>query len=148
MSTLYILQGIAGAGKSTLAKKMIAEGKADEYWEADMFMVDENGNYNFNLKKLGHCHNMCGMKVNLAMSRGLNVIQANTNLRRQDIDNYIDDAKDYGYNVVIIKLFTDYGSIHNVPQDTLVTMKRRMAEFDYSNLPDFVTVEEYSVDKE
>lgn len=141
--TLYILQGCPGSGKSTLAKKMVAEGKADEYWEADIWMRDITGEYEFNPKRLGFCHNMCGMRVNLAMSKGLNVIQSNTNLRRRDIDNYIDDAAEYGYQVVIIRLHSNYGSIHNVPPNKIKQMKRMMDEFDWKDLPDFVTVEDY-----
>ena len=144
MPTLYILQGIAGSGKSTLAKKMIAEGKAAEHWEADMWMRDITGEYEFNPKRLGFCHNLCGMKINLAMSKGLNVIQSNTNLRRCDLDNYIDDAKGYGYNVVIIKLSTNYGSIHGVPAEKIASMKDLLDRFDYQDLPEFVTVEEYN----
>lgn len=143
MPTLYILQGIAGAGKSTLAKKMIAEGKASCYYEADMFMTNHQGEYHFDPKKLGSCHASCVHMIEVEMQNCENVIQSNTNLRRKDLDLYLDLAEKYGYNVVIIKLNTSYGSIHNVPEDKIASMKDLLSRFDYKNLPDFVTVEEY-----
>jgi hypothetical protein len=56
----------------------------------------------------------------------------------------MEDAAEIGYNVVIIKLSTNYGSIHNVPPDKIASMKDLLDKFDYSNLPDFVTVEEHN----
>lgn len=143
MPTLYILQGIAGAGKTTLAKKMIAEGKALEHIEADAWMVDKNGKYSFDPKKLGYCHMMCRSEIEDCLKMGQNVIQSNTNLRRVDLQTYFDLAEQYGYKVVLIRLKTDYGSIHGVPADKIAQMKAMLDKFDYKNLPDFVTVEEY-----
>ena len=148
MPTLYILQGIAGAGKSTLAKKMIAEGKASEYWEADMWMVDRKCNYKFDPIKLGHCHKQCKEVIEDAMIRKQNIIQSNTNLRRKDIESYLYLAEQYGYEVTLIRLNSNFGSIHNVPDEKIASMKDLLDRFDYQSLPEFVTVEEYSLTKE
>ena len=145
MKTLYILQGAAGSGKSTLAKKMIAEGKALEHFEADMWMVDPVTKiYKFDPKRLGYCHQMCRDQVKYTMMATWNVIQSNTNLHRKDVNPYLDLAEQYGYEVVLIRLNSDFGSIHNVPPDKIAQMKDLLAKFDYQGLPDFVGVEEYN----
>jgi hypothetical protein len=143
MPTLYILQGIAGSGKSTLAKKMIAEGKALEHIEADTWMVDKIGNYSFDPKKLGYCHMMCRAEIEDCLKMGQNVIQSNTNLRRVDLQTYFDLAEQYGYEVTLIRLNSNFGSIHNVPPEKVASMKGLLDRFDYQSLPEFVTVEEY-----
>jgi len=141
--TLFILQGCAGSGKTTLAKKMVAEGKAEGYAEADTWMTNEKGDYCFDPQKLGYCHKMCHDLVELAMLGERNFIQANTNLRRRDVNTYINLAEKYNYKVVIIKLNSFFGSIHSVAPDKIAAMKSQMDSFDWNNLPDFVTVEEY-----
>ena len=146
MPTLYILQGIAGAGKSTLAQKMIAAGKANGYCEADSWMVDENEDYQFDPKKLGYAHAQCRHKTELALKQGRNFIQSNTNLRRKDVEPYLDLAEQYGYEVTLIRLNSNFGSIHGVPAEKIAMMKDQLDRFDYQGLPEFVTVENYPND--
>lgn len=144
MPTLYITIGPAGSGKSTLAEKMVAEGKAIAYIEADHYMLDLNGRYRFDPKNLGFAHQRCKTRCEEIMAHGTDsLIQSNTNLRRKDVDTYLELAKQYGYDVVLIKMKTQFKSIHNVPDDKVASMKDLAERFDYSNLPDFVRVEEY-----
>ena len=147
MKILTILQGLPGSGKSTLAQKMVDEGKATGYVEADFWMVDEENNYKFDPKKLGYCHNKCRQYVEDNMKVGWNVIQANTNLRRVDLQTYFDLSEQYGYEVTLIRLNSNFGSIHNVPAEKIGSMKDLLDRFDYQSLPEFVTVEEYSLTK-
>ena len=137
---LIILIGMSGSGKSTLAKAMIAKGLADCYYEADMFMIDHAGHYKFEPTRLPYCHNMCASRVNTAMSKGLTVIQSNTNLFRRDLESYFDDAKHYNYNVEIIKMPKYYKSTHNVPARKLDAMKVNFNKIDLSNLPEHVKI--------
>lgn len=115
-------------------------------YEADMWMKDSQGNYKFDPKNLGYAHSQCRRMVEGAMVIKQNVIQSNTNLRRVDLQTYFDLAEQYGYNVVIIKLSTNYGSIHGVPAEKVAMMKDLLDRFDYQGLPEFVTVENYPND--
>jgi len=45
MSYLVIIRGLPGSGKSTFAKKFVEKGF--KHYEADMWMVDKDGNYSF-----------------------------------------------------------------------------------------------------
>lgn len=145
-ASITILVGPAGSGKSTLARKMIEEGKASEYWEADMWMVDDiTGLYNFEPKKLAYCHNNCQRYTEFSLQQRKSVIVSNTTLRRKDLNLYLDIAAKYNASVKIIKMLTRYKSIHNIPDEKLACMESMFKSFDWKDLPDFVTIEEYSL---
>lgn len=136
---LIILQGLPGSGKSTLARKLIEEGKASEHCEADHYMT-ERGKYVFKPSKLGFAHNACRTHVEHAMQQGLNVIQSNTNVKRGELNAYFDLAEHYGYKVKVIKMKNQFVSIHDVPQSSMDRMKDSLGRFDWSELPEYVTV--------
>lgn len=141
--TLYIFQGVAGAGKSTYAKKMIEEGKADVHFEADMWLY-ENGIYKFSFDRAAMSHNKCREAVRLAILEKKNVIQSNTNLNMKDIKPYFDLAWQHQYNVEVLVFRTSYGSIHNVPDFVIENMKKKLENFDWTSKPSFVNVSEVS----
>jgi len=126
---LIIIAGIPGAGKSTLAAKMVAEGQADCFFEADQWMIDNSGNYLFQPDKLKYCHEKCFRSVCDALRNGLTVIQSNTNLQQWECRKYIEFAKSLVAEVEIIHLHSEYGSIHGVPAQKLKEMKERRVEF-------------------
>lgn len=134
MPKLYIITGIAGAGKSTLARKMIEEGKASEFCEADHEMVDKKGNYLFDPKRLGYCHTTCQQRVENCMRLESDVIVSNTTLTKKEARPYIEMANLYVYEVEIIHLTTEFKSIHEVPLATLQYMKARR---EFFTLEDF-----------
>jgi tRNA uridine 5-carbamoylmethylation protein Kti12 len=45
MKTLILLRGLPGSGKTTLAKSLVTKDYCHK--EADMYFVDEFGNYKF-----------------------------------------------------------------------------------------------------
>ena len=59
MKKLLLIIGIPGSGKSTLAKRIKAENPefaTANIWEADMFFIDENGNYNWDPNYIKSAH--------------------------------------------------------------------------------------------
>ena len=129
MPKLYLITGPAGAGKTTLAQKMIAEGKAVCHYEADQWMVDHKGNYSFNPKCLYFCHKSCQNATDIRMSLGNNVIVSNTTLTKKEARPYIDLAKKYGYDVEIIHLETQFQSVHGVPEWKVKEMQEKREKF-------------------
>ena len=121
MSNLYIIRGLPGSGKSTLAKKMIAGGLADEHYEADMAFMDKEGNYNFNPNKLGFAHRWCLNEVHAALLDGKNVVVSNTFVTKKEMRPYTI----LGFPYHILECTENYGSIHNVPQETIERMKAK-----------------------
>lgn len=98
---IIILRGASGSGKSTVAD-LFAEPKVIA--SADDYFTDSNGNYNFDVSKLGKAHQYCR---DVFMS-GLNcsdiktVIVSNTNTKPADYQFYVDEAKKRGIDVIYL----------------------------------------------
>ena len=129
MKNLYLLRGIPGAGKSTLAKQL-----GDSHFETDtFFMVD--GEYKFDPTKLKKAHEWCQSQIELAMinnhvTAGLDnsdIVVSNTFTQAWEMDAYNELAKQYGYRVFSIIVENRHGGVnqHNVPEDKLQMMKER-----------------------
>ena len=67
MKNLYIIRGLPGSGKSTIAKSL---GKSWQIFEADQFFM-KNGKYEFDGSKLKDAHDWCKRKVHNAIHPGL-----------------------------------------------------------------------------
>lgn len=86
----FIMRGYAGSGKSTKALEIKSQNESTEIVSADLFWIDDNGNYNFDVKKLSDAHNFCFEQFKKNVLNGNNVIVDNTNLKYNDIKKYID----------------------------------------------------------
>lgn len=130
MAKLYIIRGLPGSGKSTFARKMIDRGMADSYYEADMYFLDKDGNYNFDPSKLGNAHAWCKAKVLADLKAGKNVIVSNTFTRRNEMEPYITYCMDNKIPFQVIRMQTQFKSIHNVPPEAMERMKARFQNFN------------------
>ena len=101
MNTLYIVRGLPGSGKSQFARKLVS--KSEFVFEANKYMLDENGNYKYQASKLTFCHNKCFDNVKYAMIYGVDkIVVANTFIRKNDYNRYINLANKFQYDVRII----------------------------------------------
>ena len=74
MKELILLRGLPGSGKSTLATAI-----GGVHFEADMYFVDDNGNYNFEPARIKDAHAWCQNKVKLSMESGVDkIVVSNT----------------------------------------------------------------------
>ena len=121
MKTLYIVRGLPGSGKSSLAKKV-----TESVYSADDFFTNKKGEYNFNAKLLGKAHEWCWGKVRDAMFIGANAVAvANTFTQAWEAEKYYQIAEEYGYSVFVIECQNDFGNVHDVPQESIDAMKER-----------------------
>lgn len=121
--TLFIIRGVPGAGKSTLANKI-----TKNVVEADQFMYVD-GEYKWSANKLNYAHLCCRNKVKEYMAEGKNRIAvANTFIKRKDMKPYIAMAEEYGYKTKIITCIGNYQNVHNVPQETVDKMRKKFQE--------------------
>jgi len=124
MNTLVLLRGLPGSGKSTAAKLF---NKAPHF-EADMYFMDADGNYQFDVAKIKDAHNWCRHSVMDAMKADYPiVVVSNTFTQEWEMEAYYLLAEELGYMVVsmIVENRHDGKNVHGVPEDKLEIMKNR-----------------------
>lgn len=80
---LTLIRGLPGSGKSTLAKTLDAQ-----HFEADMYFINEKGEYCYNGDKIGEAHEWCQQQVEKALAANQDVVVANTFVRLWEMKAY------------------------------------------------------------
>jgi predicted kinase len=104
---MYIMQGIPGSGKSTVAQMIRSAYPMTASCiirsTDDLFMVD--GVYKFDQSKLGGYHQKNQWLVEEDCKNKIPcVIVDNTNIKPRDSKHYIAIAKKYGYSVTVVRV--------------------------------------------
>jgi predicted kinase len=130
MKNLYLLRGLPGAGKSTLANQI-----GGTHFEADMYFINENGEYIFKGADIKKAHQWCQSQVELAMIQnhityGLDssdIVVSNTFTQGWEMEPYYKLAESYGYRVFSLIVENRHGgeNIHGAPADKIQIMKDR-----------------------
>ena len=127
MKELFLLRGLPGSGKSSLAKSLIGDNDR-AHREADMYFLDENGSYVFNSSKLKEAHAWCQEEIEFAMKiQHERVVISNTFTQVWEMQPYYDLAEKYGYRVYSLVVENRHGgeNVHNVPKEKIEEMARR-----------------------
>lgn len=121
---LYLVRGIPGSGKTTLAKA-IADATKASHWETDRFFY-QCGGYLFNPKKLKVAHSWCQTMVEIDLAAGMSVVVSNTFVKRWELTAYYDIARKINSGIEIIEIVCkgEWPNKHNVPEEVV----RRMRE--------------------
>jgi predicted kinase len=129
---LFLLRGLPGAGKSTLAKSLSTSMSG--HVEADMFFLNHEGEYKFDASKLKEAHEWCRKEAESYMKpHGFDrVIVSNTFTQENELKPYYELAEKYGYRVHSIIVENRHGeseetNIHNVPLETIQKMRERFS---------------------
>ena len=122
---LYIIRGLPGSGKSTLAKQMLDCGMVKLHVEADLFMVDKDGNYKFEARKLGECHEKCKNLVEWGLKNNLSVVVSNTFVKRWEMSAYFQLADFYKVRVFVMICQGSFANVHGVPAAKVLEMQRK-----------------------
>lgn len=125
---LFLVRGIPGSGKSTVASML-----GVEVFSADDFFTDEEGLYHFDGSKLGQAHAACQKWTDGALSNGVSCAVANTFTQRWEMEPYLRMASQYDARVVVIDTFdggmTDeelaVKNIHGVSLEGIRAMRSR-----------------------
>ena len=121
MKNLILLRGLPGAGKSTAAKLLGANGAGYAHYEADMFFM-KDGEYKFDLTQLKIAHNWCQIQTEKAMADDTAiVIVSNTFTQEWEMERYLELAKYYDYRVTSLIVENRHGgeNVHGVPEEKL-----------------------------
>jgi hypothetical protein len=128
MKILYLLRGLPGSSKSTLAKQL-----GGTHFETDNYFLDDNKNYKFDGSKLREAHQWCqdlvsdAMLLNHTTGHNETIVVSNTFTKEWEMKPYMDMAKDWEYRVFSIIVENRHGGVnqHGVPDEKLQKMKDR-----------------------
>lgn len=128
---VIIIRGVAGSGKSTFAKSFVDVDSNVQVFEADQYFYS-GSDYNFDPTKLHQAHSDCFRRFSNYLDNNNNVtaIVANTNIKHGDMKKYIKYALNMNLTLMVFKMCTEYGSIHNVPETALDRMRNNFQEFN------------------
>lgn len=125
MRKLTIIRGIPGVGKTTLAQKLGCLHISTDMW----FCRD--GNYEFDFGRIQSAHMWCECMVQRAMEMDTpHIAVANTFKTQKEMATYFRNAAFYKYDVEIIELAKEYGSVHNVPEEIMERARSRYVPND------------------
>ncbi|MDE1925129.1 MAG: ATP-binding protein [Patescibacteria group bacterium] len=102
MKIAYIMRGVPGSGKSTVAKRIADSGgvihSTDSYFYKD-------GRYQFDLSLLGEYHQKNLQVFSESVCKGVPVVVCdNTNVKREHWEPYAQVARNAGYIVAVVSL--------------------------------------------
>lgn len=138
MKQLILIRGLPGSGKSTLAKTLAYEMKEYcqvDHFEADMYFVDKDGNYNYNPREIGLAHEWCQRNTRMSLfdTETTGVIVSNTFTTKKELRPYFEIAKNHGIVPLVYLAQNQFQNVHSVPQEVLDKMKARF-EYDLTDL--------------
>lgn len=122
MKELFLLRGLPGAGKSTLAKSL-----NEVYFEADQYFIEFH-EYKFDASKLKDAHMWCLSRTNHAMYDDLpRIVVSNTFTQEWEMKEYYKLAEKYNYRVysLIVENRHNGLNMHSVPADKIEQMRNR-----------------------
>lgn len=123
MKVAYIIRGLPGSGKTTLAKEV-----APEYNIAADDWFDKFNDGIFDPKKLKMAHDTCAHAFKVYVDNEESPIAVhNTFTRISEYQWYKEYAEQNGYTVFVITVENRHGNIstHGVPSETMEKMKNR-----------------------
>lgn len=118
--TLTLIRGLPGSGKSTLAKTLPAN-----HFEADMYFIQVDGQYEYQADKIAVAHQWCQKQTYSSLNKGQSAVVANTFVRRWEMMPYVKMAKRFGARLKVIECTGEYDNIHGVDESTILAMKKR-----------------------
>lgn len=122
--TVFVLRGASGSGKSTLAKQFMDSGLCKYWVETDKFFYVD-GVYKFDPTKLGINHSLAfNYFCQCVRANDGNIVVSNTNIKKSWYNNYVEFAKQNGFNVTELILSQQFQNTHGVPEEKVAQMRK------------------------
>lgn len=123
MKQLIIVRGPSGYGKSTYARST-----GFKHFETDNYFI-KNGVYTFDPSKIRQAHEWNQNEVRKAMETGIDIVVSNTFTKIWEMKAYLDFAKQFGYDVKVVRMTKKWGNVHGVPEAKVAEMEARMESY-------------------
>lgn len=130
MTTLYLIRGVPGSGKSDLANTLRWCNAVAVVIEADQHFINEvTGKYNFDASQLGYAHQRCQQRCKEYLRQGFPIAVSNTSTTEKEVEVYRKIAEELGCKFVSIIVENRHGGVnqHNVPEEKVQQMKNRFS---------------------
>lgn len=128
VKTLWLIRGVSGSGKSTVAEMLGYYLPSAISTEADKFRYID-GKYAWDKVPNHVAHLGCRKDIRKAVDDGMyHIVVSNTSTRNKDVNWYKNFAKEHGYRFMslIVENYHETGNTHGVPEDTLCRMEQEI----------------------
>lgn len=107
--TLTLVRGLPGAGKTTLAQTLVNEkilmgNSKIVHLESDQFMVDENGEYKFQIGKVKATNVECIAQTERYLRMGYDVVVSNAFVQYWELKPYYDIAASLNIKTLLVEV--------------------------------------------
>lgn len=130
----YVMRGLPGSGKSTMAKNILANSLDGRIFSTDDYFMLPNGQYQFDPIKLAAAHAWNLDRTIKAFTKNVDtVILDNTNILKEHYMTYVKEAVVRGYRVTVVTVGTfdnefieecHLRNSHGVPLHTIQRMAK------------------------
>lgn len=129
MKTLYLIRGVSGSGKSSLAEEMLDGLMVYYHYEADMYFMSDLGDYRWNPAELGNAHKWCQEQTERRLCDGYSVAVSNTTTTEAEVEIYRKIAEECNARFVslVVESRHDGKNIHGVPPEKVEQMRKRFS---------------------
>lgn len=122
---LNLFRGIPGSGKSSTAQKMFP---GVLLCENDMYHM-HNGVYEWSAKNMPNAIQWCMDMVKTALNNKMDVIVANTFVKRRFVQAYKNLADEYGADFIVYRCTGNFKNVHGLSEDMVANFEKSMEDW-------------------